>query len=118
MSHCIRIRRKKLEVFLLVNPTDTVRSVKVQLAAIIQIPAGRQRLLYQNVVLIDNRALEEFAIEDDAEIILTVAKGDDDDFEAPDITPFDAPDEPEEPEEEEAADGEEAVEPADQEVEP
>ncbi len=110
----IRVRRKKVEVFLDVDPKETVWSIKEKLHSILKVPALKQQLSFENVVLHNDRSIEDFNIVNDSEVILAIAGPDTDDFEEPDVTPFEgAPESKIEAAKEEAAASDEAGVPAD-----
>mmetsp|Transcript_5302 Transcript_5302/g.33312 ORF Transcript_5302/g.33312 Transcript_5302/m.33312 type:complete len:101 (+) Transcript_5302:212-514(+) len=58
----IRVKRKKMTVFLQVNPTDVVSSVKETLAGLVEKSSDDMRLWSGSVLLDENKSLEHFGI--------------------------------------------------------
>lgn len=71
----IRVKRKKMTVFLQVNPKDVVSSVKETLAGLVEKSSDDMRLWSGSVLLDENKSLEHFGIGNDAVLGLAYRSG-------------------------------------------
>lgn len=71
----IRVKRKKMTVFLQVNPKDVVGSVKETLAGLVEKSSDDMRLWSGSVLLDENKSLEHFGIGNDAVLGLAYRSG-------------------------------------------
>ncbi|KJE96945.1 hypothetical protein CAOG_007189 [Capsaspora owczarzaki ATCC 30864] len=84
----IRIKRKKLTVFLECSLSDTVGVLKQKLGRIVQMEPANMRLLFDQQVLDDSKTVELNRLANDDQVVL-VYKQADGEWEAPDVTPTD-----------------------------
>ncbi|KAI8467016.1 MAG: hypothetical protein J3K34DRAFT_431946 [Monoraphidium minutum] len=83
----IRCKRKKVTVFLQVEPTDTVLEVKAKLQALINQDPASLQLQKDGVVLEDARKLADLKVEND-DVVAMCYKTEDGGFEPVEITEF------------------------------
>lgn len=86
-SMYIRCKRKKVTVFLQVEPTDTVLEVKAKLQALVNQDPASLQLQKDGVVLEDAKKLADLKVDND-DIVAMCYKTEDGTFEAVDITEF------------------------------
>lgn len=84
----IRIRRLKTSVFLHVEPTDKVTSVKDKIEELLQYPRADQQIYKDGTRLDDSKTLSELKIESDDALTLALKK-DDGTWESPQVVEFD-----------------------------
>jgi len=87
MSMYIRVKRKKLTIFLQVEPTDTVLEVKQKLQSLTEQPPEKVQLVKEEQALEDARKLSDLKVENDDVVAMCYLQGDGT-FEDVDITPF------------------------------
>ncbi|KAK2079399.1 hypothetical protein QBZ16_003090 [Prototheca wickerhamii] len=87
----LRIKRKKMVVFLQVGPVDSVGNVKEALHEYIQEEAASQRLYWRDTLLQDEQRLSDLGIQDDDELGLAL-KTPTGEWETLEIARYDAPD--------------------------
>ena len=71
-SMYVRIKRKRTTVFLHVEPTDTVLSIKTKVQDLLQEPPARQRLYKDGAQLDDGRSLADLKVETDDVLALAL----------------------------------------------
>mmetsp|Transcript_3407 Transcript_3407/g.9857 ORF Transcript_3407/g.9857 Transcript_3407/m.9857 type:complete len:109 (-) Transcript_3407:2082-2408(-) len=85
----VRIKRKKTTVFCNVEPTDTVASLKKQLASKVGQPADKQRLLLSGLVLIDIQTMSDAKVTGDSVLTLVLRQEGGGDWEEPSVVEWD-----------------------------
>lgn len=71
-SMYVRVKRRKMTVFLHVDPSDTPALLKIKLTELLQEPVAKQRLIKGNNVLDDTLTLAELRIENDDVLALSI----------------------------------------------
>ncbi|KAL6779126.1 hypothetical protein ACKKBF_B18645 [Auxenochlorella protothecoides x Auxenochlorella symbiontica] len=72
----VRVKRQKTTVFLQVNPTDTVATLKSAIGDLIQQEQSTQQLYRGSTALTDTQTLAELGVHDDDELGLALKKED------------------------------------------